>query len=73
LDIVIPEGMGGEETLKHLRKIDLDIKAIVSSGYPYNPIILEYIKYGFNVAITKPFSALEINKLIEKLSNKNKE
>ncbi|MEJ2032539.1 MAG: ATP-binding protein [Deltaproteobacteria bacterium] len=37
LDLAIPEGMGGVETVTELRKIDSGIKAIVSTGYSKNP------------------------------------
>ena len=32
LDLIIRDGMGGQEALVHLRKIDPHVKAIVSSG-----------------------------------------
>ena len=38
LDIVIPNGLGGKETIQNLLKINPEIKAIVSSGYSDGPI-----------------------------------
>ena len=42
LDLIIRDGMGGHETLVHLRRIDPHVKAIVSSGSTTDPAILEY-------------------------------
>jgi len=55
LDLTIPGGMGGSETVKHLRKIDPDVKAIVSSGYSNDPIMADYKQYGFSSIIIKPY------------------
>ena len=55
LDLTIPGGMGGNETVKHLKKINPDVKAIVSSGYSNDPIMAEYKKYGFASIIIKPY------------------
>jgi DNA-binding NtrC family response regulator len=47
--------MGGEETLKTLRKNHPDVKAFVSSGYSNNPIMAHYEKHGFVGVIAKPY------------------
>jgi len=64
LDLTVPGGMGGKETLQNLREIDSEVKAIVASGYSTDPILSDYRHYGFCGAITKPF---EIKKLRETL------
>ena len=55
LDLTIPGGMGGSETVKHMREIDPAVKAIVSSGYSNDPIMADYKKYGFTSIIIKPY------------------
>ncbi|KEI06636.1 histidine kinase [Clostridium botulinum] len=62
MDLTIPGGMGGEETIKHLLKIDSNVKAIVSSGYSSGGVIGNYKKHGFKGVINKPYT-------IEELSN----
>lgn len=56
MDLTVPGGMGGQEAIQHLRQINPNIKAIVSSGYSSNPVMAEFQQYGFIGVITKPFT-----------------
>ncbi|HTZ19071.1 MAG TPA: ATP-binding protein, partial [Dissulfurispiraceae bacterium] len=47
MDLTIPGGMGGKETIQKLAEIDPGIRALVSSGYSHGPITAEYRKFGF--------------------------
>jgi len=67
LDLTIPGGMGGEDTLKELREIDPKIKAIVSSGYSEDPVMSEYKKHGFNAIVNKPYQYEELVEAVRKL------
>jgi len=64
LDLTVPGGMGGKETLAELVKIDPSINAIVSSGYSNDPVISSFQSYGFKGRIVKPF---RVDELIEVL------
>jgi PAS domain S-box-containing protein len=55
LDLTVPGGMGGKETVKKLLEIDPKVKAIVSSGYATDPIMSEYKEYGFSAVVAKPY------------------
>jgi PAS domain S-box-containing protein len=55
LDLTIPGGMGGRETLARLKAIDPGVRAIVSSGYSNDPIMSNFKAYGFRSRISKPF------------------
>lgn len=55
LDLTIPDGMCGRETMLHLRRIDPQILAIVSSGYRDDPVMKECTAYGFAAALPKPY------------------
>ncbi|MDY6791517.1 MAG: response regulator [Thermodesulfobacteriota bacterium] len=56
LDLTIPGSMGGKEILSALLKIDVNVKAVVSSGYSNDPVLTDYSKYGFKGKAVKPFS-----------------
>jgi PAS domain S-box-containing protein len=56
LDLTIPGGMGGQETVTHLREIDAEVKAIASSGYAHNPVMAYYARYGFQGILPKPYT-----------------
>lgn len=66
LDLTVPGGMKGDEALRELKKIDPDVKAIVSSGYSNDPIMSEYEKYGFKAVIPKPYGLEELKEAIKK-------
>lgn len=62
MDLTIPGGMGGKETLEKLKELDPGVKAIVSSGYSSDPIMADHEKYGFRGVIAKPYRVAELGK-----------
>ena len=73
LDLTIPGGMGGRETIKRLLEIDPDVKAIVVSGYSNDPIMADCKAYGFIGAVTKPYNIEELRKLVGEIIDGNVE
>jgi PAS domain S-box-containing protein len=65
MDLTIPGGAGGKETIQRLLKIYPDSKAIVSSGYSDDPIMSNYKDYGFKAVVEKPYSINELTRTIE--------
>jgi two-component system, cell cycle sensor histidine kinase and response regulator CckA len=65
LDLTIKRGMGGVQTMKRLREIDPQVKAIIFSGYTNDPVIENYNQYGFLGALTKPFKREELKTILE--------
>jgi PAS domain S-box-containing protein len=55
LDLTIRDGVGGQETIRELLKIEPAVKAIVVSGYANDPALLEPERYGFKGVLRKPF------------------
>ena len=55
LDLTIRGGMGGIETLKKLRLLDPNVRAIVSSGYSSDQTIATHEEHGFDDLIPKPY------------------
>jgi len=68
LDLTIKGGMGGEQTMRELLKIDPDVKAIVSSGYFNDPVMSDFEKYGFMGALAKPYEKKALKEVLESLS-----
>jgi DNA-binding NarL/FixJ family response regulator len=60
MDLTIPGGMGGEETVKELKKIDPEAKVVVSSGYSNDAVLSRHEEYGFCAALTKPWRLEEL-------------
>jgi signal transduction histidine kinase/CheY-like chemotaxis protein len=67
LDLTIREGMGGQETIQALLKIDPDVKAIAMSGYIDSPVILEPERHGFKAAVEKPFDAGKLQEILSRV------
>jgi len=65
MDLTIPGGMGGKETMRRLREKDAAIRAIVSSGYSNDPVMAHYLDHGFDGVLPKPYV---MNDLIAVLS-----
>ena len=72
MDLTIPGGLGGKETVKRLLEIDPCAKAIVSSGYSNDPIMAEYEKHGFVGALPKPYNINDMGKLLKKICSPKK-
>lgn len=67
MDLTIPGGMGGTETIKRLREIDPAVAAIVSSGYSNAPVMANYAEYGFGGAVCKPYAAETMLRELERV------
>jgi len=67
LDLTIPGGMGGQETIKELLKIDPKVKAVVSSGYSNDPVMSNFKDYGFCGVIPKPYSQDEVAEVLHNI------
>jgi two-component system cell cycle sensor histidine kinase/response regulator CckA len=67
MDLTVPGGMGGKETIKEIIAANPQVKAIVSSGYSNNPIMANYGEYGFSAAVSKPYRQEELIKVINRI------
>jgi CheY-like chemotaxis protein len=64
IDLTIPGGMGGKETVARLLELDPGVKAIVSSGYSDDALMAEYREHGFCAVIPKPYTLKELEQAL---------
>jgi PAS domain S-box-containing protein len=67
MDLTVPGGMGGRETLAKLIELYPGVRAIVSSGYSQDPIMAHYEDYGFVGVIAKPYRVREMAEIVNKV------
>lgn len=65
LDLTIRGGMGGQETMEELLRIDPEVKGIISSGYFSDPVMAQYRKHGFRGVIPKPYHVEQLSRVIQ--------
>lgn len=59
LDLIMPE-MGGKECLEELRRLDPNLKILVTSGYPLNGPTKETVKSEARGFVGKPYGMKEM-------------
>ncbi len=69
MDLTIPGGMGGKEAVKAILAIDPDAKVLATSGYSTDPIMAQFIDYGFKGRILKPFKLMDLQNEISRVLN----
>jgi len=65
MDLTVPGGMGGREAMEQLRKIDPNVRAIVSSGYSQDPVMASYRAHGFRGVLPKPYDLGQLRQVLE--------
>ena len=65
LDLTVPGGMGGRETIERLLNIDPRVRVLVSSGYSSDPVLAHHRAHGFLGVVAKPYTIAELTSAIE--------
>ena len=65
LDLVNLAGMGGQETILEIRKIDPHAKVIATSGHLDHSVMLDHRQFGFNAKIEKPYKLESLKQVVE--------
>lgn len=71
MDLTVPGGLGGKTTIDKLLKLNPAIKVIVSSGYPDNPLLADYQKFGFSGVMVKPYKMEELSQILHRVLSEN--
>ncbi len=67
LDLTVPDGTGAVQTLKRLRAIDPEVRAIVSSGYTNDLVVAHYQKHGFAGLLIKPYQIEDLARALRRV------
>jgi two-component system, cell cycle sensor histidine kinase and response regulator CckA len=65
LDATVRGGLGGIATIEHLRNLDPNVTAIICSGYSDEAALAEFLAYGFQAALPKPFTRHELANVLQ--------
>lgn len=60
VDLTVSGGTDGKETIDSLRGVDPAVRAIVSSGYPNDPVMEDCRRFGFRERVAKPFHMADL-------------
>lgn len=69
LDQNIKGNHGGSETLSELLQMGYEKKAVVVTGSPHSPVMLDYKKYGFDGRLLKPFTLKELETVVRQFGH----
>ena len=69
MDLVIPNGVGGQDAVHTIKKIDPGAKVIASSGHLEHPVMQDHKKFGFNAVLEKPYKLEKLQQVIEAVAN----
>jgi two-component system cell cycle sensor histidine kinase/response regulator CckA len=69
MDLVIPNGVGGQDAVHTIKKIDPGARVIASSGHLEHPVMLDHKQFGFNAVLEKPYKLEKLQQVIEHVIN----
>jgi len=73
IDLTVPGGKGGVETVRSLHRFDSGAQVIVSSGYSNDPVMAQYEEHGFGAKVSKPYNLEKLKKAIRQLYRQEKQ
>ena len=73
MDSAISGDAERKNTIQKLIEIDPAVKAIISSGYSRDPMMVKFREYGFKGAVTKPYMIIELGRALHEIMSENVE
>lgn len=70
LDLTVPGGKGGIETLRELLVVDPEVRAIACTGYVNAPVVADAGSFGFAGAVVKPFDLATFSRVVKEASRR---
>jgi CheY-like chemotaxis protein len=65
MDLVIPNGVGGQDAVHTIKKMDPHARVVASSGHLDHPVMMDCQKFGFNAVLEKPYKLEKLQQVIE--------
>ncbi len=65
MDLTVPGGMGGKETISELLKLDPKARAVVSTGYSID--LSDFSELGFKSMVKKPYTIGELERVLKEV------
>ena len=66
LDLTVPGGMGGKETVARIRELDDTIPVFVASGYSDDDALADPAAFGFTASLEKPFLNSHLKQMLRR-------
>lgn len=67
LDLTVRGEMGGEETMREIRRIEPRARGILTTGYSDSPVLKHFHDHGFTDAMAKPFRMGDLGRKLGKV------
>jgi CheY-like chemotaxis protein len=67
MDLTVPGGRGGRETIGDLLALDPEAVAVASSGYSEEPVMAHCREHGFRGALPKPYTMETLGRVLAEL------
>ncbi|MBM3212100.1 response regulator, partial [Candidatus Poribacteria bacterium] len=67
MDLIVPGSISGVEAIQKLKNTNSQVKAIVSSGYSTDPVMINFNEYGFKAAVSKPYEIKDMVEMVNKV------
>ena len=65
MDLTVPGGMGGSETVQAMLTFDPQARVVAASGYSEDPVMARHAEHGFRNCLHKPFGVRDLARILD--------